>query len=229
MNCIIIDDDEASRNLLIQLIKQVKELELIKVYSNPVEAFNVIQDVKTDLVFLDVEMPEFSGIEMLKAIEVMPQVILTSSHTKYALDAFDLNVVDYLVKPISLDRCMKAISKVSKNLKRNSLTNVGKDFLFIKKNSVLEKVLIKDILWIEAFGDYTKINTKDQRFIIHSTLKSLEDKLPADKFVRSHRSYIIQIDSVKMVEDTTAYINDVSIPIGTMYKENFIRRLHPLD
>jgi len=229
MNCIIIDDDEASRNLLTQLIKQVTNLELIKVYSNPVEAFNVIQDVKTDLVFLDIEMPEFSGIEMLKAIEVMPQVILTSSHTKYALDAFDLNVVDYLVKPVSLDRFMKAISRVSKNLKRNSLTNVGKDFLFIKKNSVLEKVLIKDILWIEAFGDYTKINTKDQRFIIHSTLKSLEDKLPADKFVRSHRSYIIQIDSVKMVEDTTAYINDVSIPIGTMYKENFIRRLHPLD
>ncbi len=229
MNCIIVDDDDASRSVLTQMVKQVEYLTIIKACSNPLEAMNTLKNENPDVIFLDIEMPEMSGMEMLKALDNRPQVILITSHTEYALDAFDLNVVDYIVKPITLPRFLKALSKVKGSAETKEQFSMSRDYFFIKKNSVLNKVPVKDILWIEALGDYITIHTKDERFILHSTLKSLENKLNAGKFVRVHRSYIVQIDNVKKVEDTTIYINDESIPIGAIYKENFIKQINTLQ
>jgi len=229
MNCIIVDDDEASRSVLTQMIKQVDGLDLIKTCSTPLEAMSTLKKEKPDILFLDIEMPEMSGMEMLRALDSRPQVILITSHTEYALDAFDLNVVDYLIKPITLSRFLKAIAKVKGSSDAKEQFSMSKDYFFIKKNSVLNKVPVKDILWIEALGDYITIFTKDERFVLHSTLKSLENKLNTNKFVRVHRSYIVQIDNVKKVEDTTIFINDQSIPIGAMYKENFIKQINTLQ
>jgi len=228
MNCIIVDDDDASAKALAQLAKQIDYLTVVKTCTNSLDALAVLQKERIDLVFLDVEMPEMSGIEMLRTIDVRPQIILTTSQTKYASEAFDLNVVDYLVKPIALPRFVKAVSKAREINEASSSFNISKDFFFIKNNSVLMKILIKDVLLIEALGDYVKLHTKDQRFILHATLKSLESKLPNNKFVRVHRSYIIQIDSIKEIEDTTIFINDISVPIGAIYKEEFIKRLNLL-
>jgi DNA-binding LytR/AlgR family response regulator len=229
MNCIIVDDDDASRTALLQMTKQVDYLNVVKTCSNPLEAMAALKKEDVDVIFLDIEMPEMTGMDMLKALDNRPQVILTTSHKEYALDAFDLNVVDYLIKPVTLPRFLKAMAKVKDASGSDDQVTAGQDYFFIKKDSVLNKVPVKDILWIEALGDYITIHTKDQRFILHATLKSLEGKLPANKFVRVHRSYIVQVDNVKKVEDTTIFINEVSIPVGALYKENFIKRLNTLQ
>jgi DNA-binding LytR/AlgR family response regulator len=229
MNCIIVDDDDASRSALVQMVKQVDYLTVVKTCSNPLEAMNALKKEDVDILFLDIEMPEMTGMDMLKALDNRPQVILTTSHKEYALDAYDLNVIDYLIKPVTLPRFLKAMAKVKDASGSEDQVSAGQDYFFIKKDSVLTKVPIKDILWIEALGDYITIHTKDQRFILHATLKSLEGKLPPNKFVRVHRSYIVQVDNVKKVEDTTIFINEVSIPVGALYKDNFIKRLNTLQ
>jgi DNA-binding LytR/AlgR family response regulator len=225
MNCIIVDDDEASINVFLQLIKQVDYMDVIQTCSSPMEAINALNKNDVDVLFLDIEMPEMSGIELLKSLVNKPQVILTTSHKEYALDAYELNVVDYLVKPITLARLFKALAKV----KRPDQVSVEQDYLFVKKDSVLIKVPIKDILWIEALGDYVTLHTRNERFILHVTLKSVESKLPASKFVRVHRSYIVHLDNIRTIEDTTIYINEVSIPIGALYKDSLIKRLNTLQ
>jgi DNA-binding LytR/AlgR family response regulator len=229
MNCIIVDDDDASRNLLMQIAKQVDYLTIIQACSNPLEAINTLSKEDVDVLFLDIEMPEMSGMEMLKALDSRPHVILTTSHKEYALDAYELNVIDYLIKPVTLPRLLKALAKVKGLTNSKDYTSAGRDYFFVKKDSVLTKLPIKDILWIEALGDYVTIHMKDRNFILHATLKAIEGKLPSNKFVRVHRSYIVQIDNIKTVEDTTIFINEMSIPIGAIYKENFIKRLNPLQ
>jgi len=228
MNCIIVDDDEACRKALAHLAGQVEDLTVVATCASPVEAVNILRKENVDLLFLDIEMPEMSGLELLKALDIRPHVIFTTSHKEYALDAFELDVIDYLIKPVTLPRFLKAIAKVRDTSDAKDLVNTTQEYFFIKKDSVLNKVVVEDILWIEALGDYITVHTKNQRFIIHATLKSVEAKLPANKFVRVHRSFIIQIDNVKKVEDTTIYVNDTAIPVGALYKENFIKRLNPL-
>jgi len=229
MNCIVVDDDQASINVFTQLIKQVDYLHVTQTCSTPVEAIvalNKHNDI--DVLFLDIEMPEMNGLEVIKALANRPRIILTTSHTEYAFDAYELDVVDYLVKPITLPRLLKALSKIKQTDNHSNHLTVEQDFFFVKKDSVLIKVPVKDILWIEALGDYVNLHTKNERFVLHITLKSVENKLPASKFVRVHRSYIVHIDNVRTVEDTTIYINEVSIPIGALYRENFLKRLNTL-
>src|SRR6185312_4985319 len=228
MNCIVVDDDKASINVFTQIIKQVDYLNIIQTCSTPVEAINALnKHTDIDVLFLDIEMPEMNGLEMIRTLAERPRIILTTSHTEYALDAYDLDVVDYLIKPITLTRLLKALSKIKQADNHTNVT-VEQDFLFVKKDSVLIKVPVKDILWIEALGDYITLHTKNERFILHITLKSVESKLPTSKFIRVHRSYIVHIDNVRTVEDTTIYINDASIPIGALYRENFLKRLNTL-
>ena len=229
MKSIIIDDDEACRTVLTQLVKQVDYLELAGIFNGPAEALTILKKENIDLVFLDIEMPEMSGMQMLKSID-MPPAILTTTHKEFALDAFEYNIIDYLVKPIQLPRFIKAVEKAKDyNNKINSATaGIDKDYFFIKKDSVLNKVPVKDILWIEALGDYLTVHTFDKKYVIHLTLKAIETKLPRDKFIRVHRSHIVNIDNVGMVEDTTIYINNTPIPVGALYKENFNKVLNLL-
>ena len=228
MNCIIVDDDEASANVLKHFASQVNSLNVLKSCTNPIEAFDIVEKEDVQLMFLDVEMPEMSGLDLLRTMSKRPHVILTTSSTKYAIEAYDLNVIDYLVKPIELPRFVKSVAKVQEYKDSDTDFTVEKEYFFIKKNSVLTKVLIKDILWIEALGDYIQLHTREQRFIIHSTLKSLENKLPSNKFVRIHRRFIIQLNSVRAVEGTTVYIDEMSIPVGAVYGDNFMKRLNLL-
>ena len=226
MNCILVDDDDASVRVFIQIAKQVDYMTIVQTCSNPLEAIETLKKRDVDVIFLDIEMPEMSGMDMLKTLDNRPPVILTTSHTEYALDAYELNVIDYLIKPVTLPRLLKALSKVKQPM--DNLT-AEQDYFFVKKDSVLTKVPVQDILWIEALGDYITLHTKTAKFILHITLKSVESKLPASKFVRVHRSYIVQLDNVRTVEDTTIFINEASIPIGALYKDNFIKRLNTLQ
>lgn len=160
MNCIIVDDDDASRKIIAQLAKQVAHLNIVKECKNPLEAIAVLKNENVDLIFLDIEMPQMSGIDMLRSLDNRPAVILTTTHKEYAIDAFELNVVDYIVKPVALPRFLKAVGKVKESTDIKELTT-STEYFFIKKDSVLTKVPVKEILWIEALGDYITIHTRD--------------------------------------------------------------------
>lgn len=231
MKCIIVDDEEMSRNALKHLVDQVDYIQLVKICNGPMEAIDTLKKEKVDLMFLDIEMPGMTGIELLKCLDSPPLVILTTSHTEYALDAFEYNVVDYLIKPLELPRFIKAVNKAHE-IFENSKTNISsldeKEYFFIRYNSVLTKIFSKDILWIEASGDYLTINTINQKFVLHLTLKVIETKLPPNKFIRVHRSYIVAIDNITSVEDTIISINNKLIPVGALYRESFMKRLNLL-
>jgi|SRR6185312_5056941 len=227
MNCIIIDDDEACRVTLQNFISQVDNLKLTGSFETGNQAINALKNNDTHLVFLDVEMPGMSGIDMLAGLEIKPLVILNTSHQEYALDAYEYEIVDYLVKPATLPRFLKAVSKAERRFDNFTLGSISSDrsYFFIRKDSVIHKVPVANILWIEAMGDYVTINTTEKKYIIHSTLRTIESKLPKDKFVRVHRSHIVQLDNIKTVEGTTIYIDNTFIPVGTLYKDNFFKRL----
>jgi DNA-binding LytR/AlgR family response regulator len=227
MNCIIIDDDEACRVTLQNLIGQVDNLKLTGSFETGGQAMNALKHNDTHLVFLDVEMPEMSGIDMLAGLEIKPLVILNTSHQEYALDAYEYEIVDYLIKPVTLPRFLKAVSKAERRFENFALGSISNDrnYFFIRKDSVIHKVPVASVLWIEAMGDYVTINTTGKKYILHSTLRSIESKLPKDKFIRVHRSYIVQLENIKTVEGTTIFIEDTFIPLGTLYKDNFFKHL----
>jgi len=230
LNCMLVDDDELSLIALRHLIKGVSYINLLKVSTNPIEAIDVLQTEEIDLLFLDVEMPKLNGMELIKSLSSPPLIILTTSHEGYAFEAFEYNVVDYLLKPVELPRLIRAASK-AKEIFDHSHENIdafSNDFIFIRKNSVLNKVMVREILWIEALGDYVTLQTLDKKFTLHITLKVLEKKLNPDRFIRVHRSFIIQLEHINTIDDSVISINNKPIPVGALYRENFMKRLNLL-
>jgi DNA-binding LytR/AlgR family response regulator len=215
MNCIIVDDDKMSRKVLEEFVKRTDSLNLINTYSNAVEAINSLKNCvdPIHLIFLDIEMPDMSGIEFLNTLkEVSSQIIIVSAKDKYAITAFEYDVTDYLLKPITYARFYKAVDKVFKriddiiSIKRPSDLKEDIDEIFIKKNSTLVRLKYDDILYIEALENYVIVNTYTEKFTIHFTMKSIEDKLPVKKFKRVHRSFIVNINRIKGIEDNSIII-----------------------
>lgn len=232
MNCIIVDDDELSRTVIKHLISQVDYLTLAQECSSPVEAFNFLRKESVDLVFLDVEMPGMTGIELIKNLEKRPIIILITAKKDYAVEAYELNVADYIVKPVVLSRFMAAVAKAKELFESTDpLLNMngngkGKDYIFVRSNSVLTKIKIRDINYIQALGDYVNIFTREKRHTVHITLRGIEEKLPRDKFYRLHRSYLVALDQVDTVEEGTAYVEKHPLPIGEQYKKPFLKKLN---
>ena len=185
MKCIIVDDNKMSREMVKQLVDQVDFLELKGECENPVEAFNYLKKEDIDLVFLDVEMPGMTGIELMKNLEKRPITILITSKQDYAVEAFELNVADYIIKPVTLSRFMAAIDRAKQLFESRhpkvEVSGKEKDYIFVRSNSLLTKVKIKDIIYVQALGDYVNIFTNDTRLTVHITLKGMEEKLPPDK------------------------------------------------
>ncbi|MEO6304246.1 MAG: LytTR family DNA-binding domain-containing protein [Bacteroidia bacterium] len=230
MKCIVVDDNKMARTALRQLISQVDFLDLQEECANPVDAFNYLKKETVDLVFLDIEMPGMSGLELIKNLEKRPLIILITANKDYALEAFELNVADYILKPVSLARFMAAVSK-AKELFDNKdqkieLNDKDKDYIFVRSNSLLVKIKINDILYIQALGDYVNIYTNNSRNTVHITLKSIEEKLSSKKFYRLHRSYLIAIDHVDKVEENTAFIGKHPIPIGEQFKKELLKKIN---
>jgi two-component system, LytTR family, response regulator len=232
MDCIIIDDSKMARMAIKMLISQVDFLNLKKECEDPVEGFNYLKAEPVDLVFLDVEMPGMSGIELLKNLSKPPIVILVTSKKDYAVEAFELNVADYLIKPVTLPRFLTAVDR-AKELFDNRGDKVEFDdknngYIFVRANSVLNRVKLSDILYIQALGDYVNIYVPGKRYMVHSTLKSMEERLPPDKFFRLHRSYLIGVDHIDVIEEGTAYVEKNAIPIGEQYKKELLKKLNLL-
>jgi DNA-binding LytR/AlgR family response regulator len=226
MKCIVVDDDPVQREAIKACIGAVKDLELVGVYPNAIEARLALQKRDVDLIFLDVEMPEMSGIEFLQSFKDIPQVIMVTSKKHYAFQAFEYDVTDYISKPINLDRFSSAVQR-ARYFEENLKMQEEEDSLFIKSDGVLVNIRIEEILYIEALGDYIKLVTEKERHIVHSTMKAFVAKLP-ESFLRVHKSHIINLKKVKKLEDNTIELADKKIPVSRNNKKILIERLAQL-
>jgi DNA-binding LytR/AlgR family response regulator len=230
MNCIIIDDDKLSRRIIEEYVSKTDNLVLLNSFETAIEAINLFKgEEEVDLIFLDIEMPEMSGIDFLDSLTNPPQIIIISSKEKYALSAFEYDVTDYLLKPITYGRFFKAVDKAQKRYNKNKI-DAKVDEIFIKRNSSLVRLKYDDILWVEALENYVIFNTFNEKFTIHFTMKAIEQKLPANKFTRVHRSFIVNTSSINVIEDNAIVVKthdgNKTIPIGKSYKDNLMNDIN---
>lgn len=225
--CLIVDDEPLARETLEKYISDIPSLELKAMCSNAFKAIEVLKNESIDILFLDINMPKLSGISMLKSLEKKPQVIFTTAYSEYAVEGFELDAVDYLLKPFSFERFVKAVNKASDRIDKatQTVTN-GDSFIAIKADKKIFKVNLDDINYIQALGDYIKIFTDSQTLVSHQTLKNLEDELPADGFIRIHKSYIVSLKSILFLEGNQVKVLDEMIPIGASYKEDLLSRFN---
>jgi DNA-binding LytR/AlgR family response regulator len=232
MNCIIIDDEATSRNIIRHLCNQVNDLNIEGEFSNAIKALKFLNTNKIDLIFLDIHMPDFTGFDLIDTLQNPPNIILTTSDKNFAILAFEYDcIIDYLVKPIELDRFEKAIEKArtlpkpSSNAKEKSLSN--KD-LYINIDRRLVKIDIRSIYLVEAKGDYILIKTEEKNYTVHSTLKKIEEKLPDDIFLKVHRSFIINFSKIIDIEDNSVLIKRDIVPVSRSNRSELMKRLNLL-
>ena len=227
--CIIVEDEPLARNLITDYVKKVPFLKLIQACSNPMDALEVLRNNPVDILFLDIQMPEITGITLLKVLQKRPLVILTTAYSEYAIESYELDVVDYLLKPITFDRFLKAVDKASQRLNSGNAVATpektelpaGQSFVFVKDGTKLVKVNFDDILYVEGLKDYVTIHTKLQKIVSLQRLKSLEMQLPADKFIRIHHSYIIALKAIDAIHKGEVQIGNAFIPISDSYRKTF--------
>lgn len=224
ISCVIVDDDRMAVEMLRHLVQKTVGLELTEVFLDPVDAVNFLARQSVDVMFLDVEMPGMSGLELLSALRQPPLVVLVSSKSSYALDAFEFDVADFLLKPPSYGRFLKTVEKIREKLEPEVHPKGG--FIFVKSDSALVRVNLDDILWIEALADYVALVTPAKKHVSHGTMKSIESRLPPQDFLRVHRSYIVRLDKVDAIEDKMVRIGDKHIPIGGTYRDNLMNALN---
>jgi two-component system, LytTR family, response regulator len=231
MRCIIVDDNPMARMAMKKLVEQVKDLSLVAECEDAMEAYNFVSKQPVDLLLLDIEMPGMSGLELIKNLgKRSPFIIFTTAKSNYAVDAFELNVVDYIVKPVELSRFLKAIDRVKEAIESNKqeVEVKDKEFVFIRDSGILKKINADDILYLEAMGDYVKVFTSQRFHIVHATLKSIEEKLPSFKFMRVHRSYIVALNKIDYIEEGVISINGTAIPVADAYRTALNGRLNLL-
>lgn len=231
--CLIVDDEPLAIEVIENHISQFENLEVAATCRNAIKAFEILETKKIDLLFLDIQMPKLTGIDFLKSIKNPPKVIFTTAYIDYALEGFELDVLDYLVKPISFQRFLKALNKyfeiANPKAKSNKTTeqnsNIEKDFIFVKADRKNHKILFSEILYIESIKDYIKIHTPDKKLLVKHTLSSFEDELPNNCFIRIHRSFIVNLNHITAYTAHDIEIESVEVPIGISYKQKVFERL----
>ncbi len=232
MNCIAIDDEPLALDLLKDYIEKIPFLKLQRTFTNPIEGLSYLQENKVDLVFLDVELPYVNGIEFVKCLQSRPQVIFTTAYDKYALAGYDLEITDYLVKPIMFERFLKAVNKAyninklsrkGSEAKENTATEKDHqpDFIMVKTGYNTLKVNLDDILYIEGLKDYIKIHTPGKTILTLNSLKKLQEILPESRFVRVHRSFIVALPKIDSIQRSRIVIGKTFVPVGENYKSAF--------
>jgi two-component system, LytTR family, response regulator len=231
MNCLIIDDNKIARTTMKQIVSQVKDLVSLGECENAVEAYKLISEKEIDLLLLDIEMPGMDGIELVRQLgDKKPLIIFITSKKDYAAEAFDLNVVDYVLKPVTPIRLMQAVDKARVLLESNQEeTSVEKDeFLFIRDSNIVRRLKLDDILFAEAMGDYVKLFTPQKFYAIHTTLKNVEERLPSNRFLRVHRSYVVAIDKIDTIQEGTLIIHGKPVPVADAYRAGLNKRMNIL-
>src|SRR4051812_2468873 len=233
IRCLVVDDEPLALHILEDYIAKVPFLQLIKATTNPIEALTMVQEGNIDLVFLDVQMPELTGIQFLRIANGKAKVILTTAYPQYALEGYELDVVDYLLKPIAFDRFFKSVQK-AQSIIQPAAKPVAKaepaqqddflsDFIFVKTEHKIQKVYLHDILFIEGLKDYISIFTSAERIITLQNMKKMEDALPPKHFIRVHKSYIVSINKIDSIERSRIFIGDKIIPVGDTYRDEFFK------
>jgi DNA-binding LytR/AlgR family response regulator len=230
IKCLIIDDEPLAINVIKNYLEPVENFEIINTFSNPIEGLNFLKNNKVDVIFLDINMPVLDGINFIKSLENPPILIITSAYSQFAIETYELDVLDYLVKPIEFPRLMKTLNKISKRLDNSNNvpqeSNPESPFIFVKIDKKrMKKIFFNEILVIESLKDYLKINTLTGKYIIHSTLSDFTDLLPERNFLRIHRSYTIAIDKIDAVEGNSIEIEGLRYVIGRSYIDHVKQRI----
>lgn len=232
IRCLVVDDEPLALDIIEDYISKIPFLTLVKTTTSAFEGLELVQSGAIDLVFLDVQMPELTGIQFVKIINGKCDVILTTAYSQYALDGYELDVVDYLLKPIAFDRFYKAAQKVVQNsnnaniaVQESPVAQKTHDFIFVKTEHKIQKIYLDDILYIEGLKDYISIFTKAERIITLQNMKKMEESLPSKSFVRVHKSYIIALAKIESIERSRIQIGEKIIPIGDTYRDFFYKQI----
>ena len=232
MKCIIIEDQPPAQRILKKFIEDTGSLQIAGVFSDAMQAMEFLRSEKVDLIFLDIHLPKISGIEFLKTLPEAPAVILTTAYPEYALEGYELNVIDYLLKPFSFERFLKAVAKVPSRSHDKVTTNLDlaktntRKEIFIKSGYEHHKIEIEDILYLHSDSDYTEIITADKKYLSSDSLRFWEENLDASKFARVHKSYLVHISKIKKLSGNQIHLSDkLRIPIGRAFKEAFMKRI----
>jgi len=228
--CIIVDDERPARDLIQLHLSGLHDFELLSTFDNALDAFNFLQRSAVDLIFLDIQMPKVSGLELIKSLKFCPKIILTTAFREHAVEAFELDVLDYLIKPVTQERFMKAISKFTyynnilpeKTKIPNSFDNA---YIFLKVGKENTRIFLSDILYIEGFKDYIKVHTPIKVFVAFERLSYMEEMLPENKFARVHKSFIVSLDKITTYTTEQIKIGDQSLAIGRIFRNNFLKKM----
>lgn len=225
LNCVIVDDEQPARLLIAEYVKKVPFLQLVGEFKSPIEAMTKFPTLEVDLIFLDIQMPGLTGLEFIRTLNKRPHIILTTAYSEYALESYELDVDDYLMKPISFERFMKAVSKIMSQSTPAILQSKTEHSLIVKADGQTHRIFTSDILYIEGLKEYVTIYTEDRKIITLESLKNLTNELPADEFIRVHKSFIINLKKVSSHSNHDLTIMTKKIPIGSSYREEVLRQL----
>jgi len=229
IRCIIVDDEPLAIEILESYVAKVEQLQLVSTFRNAVSAFTFLQQHSIDLIFLDIQMPKLSGIDFLKTLKNPPRVIFTTAFRDYALQGFELEIVDYLLKPIPFDRFLKAVAKVLHQPATNSTGSkpdvVPDNYVYFKVDKKMIKTKMADVLYIESIKDYVKVKTPEREIVTQQKISYLEESLPREQFLRIHRSFIVNLEKIDAYSATDVEIGKLSIPIGRNYKNDVMKIL----
>lgn len=230
MNVLIVDDNEIARDTLRQIASRIKDVHIIGECADAMQAYNLLKEVHADVILLDIEMPGMTGLELTRNLDKGPVIIFTTSKREYAVEAFELNVADYLIKPVSSARLLQAIDKA-----RELLESAGEEmkvnddeFIFIRDSNIIKRLKLDDILFVESMRDYVKLHTAQRFYAIHNTLKTVEDRLPDNRFLRVHRSYIVAVSKIDTIREGVIVIQDKTVPVADAYRAALNKRMNVL-
>jgi DNA-binding LytR/AlgR family response regulator len=231
MNTLIVDDNKIARTTIKQLASQVNDIVLTGECANAMDAYNLLQEKRVDLILLDIEMPGMTGLELTKNLgNKGPVIVFTTSKKEYAAEAFELNVADYIVKPVTPSRFIQAVDKAREILQSNSeqFKVNNEEFVFIRDSNIVRRLKLDDILFAEAMGDYVKLFTPQKFYAIHTSLRAVEERLPVSKFIRVHRSYIVALTKIDTIKDGALIINGKPVPVSDAYRAALNKRMNIL-
>ncbi len=227
IKCVILEDEKHTSRLMVEYVSKIDQLELVGVFLSPIEFLNFKDIEAVQIIYLDIQMPDMTGLDFLKSKSIQAEVIITTAYSEHAIEGYQLNVVDYLLKPVELSRFIQASHKAIEqiNLKQKSNTKEEPDYLILKVDKKLVKIFIKDIVYIKSDWNYIHVYTKNQKYMVLSTMKSIEDSLSHSNFIRIHKSYLINLNYFEFIEGNQIQINGTTLQVSRNHKSELIKAL----
>ncbi len=227
INCIIVDDEPASREILERYVSDCESLLLVKSCHNAFEATDVINSTSVQLIFLDINMPKLSGMKFYRSLVSPPKVIFTTAYPEYAVEGFEVDAIDYLLKPFPFERFLKAVNKAIDKIRENGgSSGLEKDYILLRADKKIHRIIVDEIFLLEAIGDYVKVHFGDKHIIVHETFQNLIAQFPGEKIVRVHKSYAVSLNNIESIEGNQINIGNIKIPIGQTYKSGFMNKFN---